>query len=114
MCRAAVDARGMSSLVSRSGQEAVTRMTDELQGEDSKATFDPLMPLHNHFWGEALRCGGLYIMGQNETGENEGHYCPVCEFVKHSPGFSAEESIGSITDQMLSWAREQALIPKVQ
>lgn len=113
MCREAVDLRGMSSLVARSGKEAVDRAMEEANGADPKETFDPLMALNGHFWSEALRCGGLYLMGQNETGENGGHYCPVCEFEKRSKGFVAKDAIGDIADQMAAWAREQGLLPEI-
>lgn len=111
-CREAVSERGMDSLVSRDGQEAIDRTVGDLEGEDPKKTFDPLMSLNWHFTNEALRCGGLYVMGQNETGENESHYCPMCEFVKHSEGFDAKASIGTIADQMRDWAQSEGLIPR--
>lgn len=88
-------------------------MKGEIEGDDLKRTFDPLLSLNNHFTGDALRCGGLYLMDQNESGENDGHYCPICEFVKHSPGFDAKASIDGIADQMATWAREQNLLPRV-
>lgn len=101
----------MSCLVSRDGKDATEKMVSELQGGDAKTTFDPLLSLNSHFSAEALRCGGLYIMGQNDTGENDGHICPVCEFVKHAKGFDAKEAIGNIADQMAEWARSEGMIP---
>lgn len=113
LCRKAVDDRGMSSLVARDGQAALDNVVAELQGDDAKKTFDPLMSLHWHFVNEALRCGGLYVMGDDPSGKNEGHYCPLCEFASNSHGFIAEEAIGNIANQMADWARSEGLIPAV-
>lgn len=112
MCRDAVSERGMDSLVARDGQEAIDRTLGDLHGEDPKKTFDPLMSLHWHFTNEALRCGALYLMGPNESGENDGQYCPMCEFGKHVQGFEAKAAIGGIADQMRDWAQTEGLIPK--
>lgn len=110
MCREAVTDRGMYGLVLKSGKAAVDNIVEELQG--GEPAFDPLMSLNNHFWGEALRCGGLYLMGQNETGENGGHYCPICELEKNSRAYIAKEAIGSIADQMRDHAIKQKMIPE--
>jgi hypothetical protein len=113
MCRNAVDERGMSGLVARNGKEAADNAVDELQG--GSPPFDPLMSMNWHWSAEAMRCGGLYLMTvDTETNpENEGHYCPICEFVKHAKGFDAKEAIGNIADQMAVHARAEGLIPKV-
>ena len=104
----------MMGLVAKSGVELVEKVKGEFDGENTKATFDPLMSINYHFTGEALRCGGVYLMGQDPSGANEGHYCPVCEFEKNSKGFEAEKSINSVADQMLEWCRTEGLLPKVQ
>ncbi len=111
MMRDAVAVRGMDALVAADGEEAMQSVVIELRG--GKAKFDPLMSLNWHFTGEAMRCGGLYLMGQNETGENDGHYCPICEFAKHSKGFEAKEAIGNIADQMAVHCRAEGLIPQL-
>lgn len=113
LCRKAVEDRGMGSLVSRGGEEAIERMKAELAGARPEETFDPLMSLNAHFSSEAMRCGGLYLMTKNETGDNDGHFCPICEFEKHLDGFDAETSIGEIADQMVTWARGQGLLAAV-
>jgi len=112
LCRAAVDDRGMTPLVAADGAEAIERTVEELNGGTPK--FDPLMSMHWHWTNSALEAGGLYLMGQNDTGENEGHFCPVCEFVKHSEGFDAKEAIGSVADQIAEYCRAEGLIPKPQ
>lgn len=101
----------MTSLVAADGEEAAERTVDELEGRPAK--FDPLMSMNWHWTGNAMRCGGLYLMAQNETGENDGHYCPVCEFVKHSEGFDAKREIEAVADQMAAHCRAEGLIPKI-
>lgn len=109
MLRAAVDERGMNDLVAHDGKAAADNLVAELQGEPTR--FDPLMELNNHFWAEALRCGGLYLMGLNEKGE---HYCPICEFEAHGTRFDAKTQIGECADAMLAHCREEGLLPKCQ
>lgn len=115
LCREAIALRGLEALVSRDGAELVERLEQQLRSGDPAApgSFDPLMSLNWHFMNEALRCGGLYVMGADESGANDGQYCPVCEFIKHQDGFVAEKAIGKIADQIAAWVREQGLIPKV-
>ena len=103
----------MSNLVAHDGDEAAERLESELNGEEKTKIFDPLMSLHYHFCGEALRCGGLYLMGENVTGDNDGQYCPICEFTQHLDGFDAPEEINNIAAQMAVWARTEHLIPQV-
>jgi hypothetical protein len=112
--REEVEAHGLSALVSSNGEELLARTVEELKGGDLKRTFDPLMSMNYHFTNNALTCGGLYLMGQNDTGENDGEFCPVCEFEKHSKGFDARTQISRVADQMAEWARSENLIPKTQ
>ncbi len=46
MMRAAVEARGLSSLVAASGHSAVENLVDEVQNGPSLDNFDPLMAMH--------------------------------------------------------------------
>jgi hypothetical protein len=119
LMRDAVDARGMSSLVAKDGQTAMANELAQLEAAQAgdpephkAAPLDPLMSLHWHFANEALRCGGLYLMGQNDDGKNDGHFCPVCEFEKHAEGFVAKEAIGSVADQIADHCRAEGLIAK--
>lgn len=107
MCREAISTRGMDGLVAKSGEEAAEHMVEELKG--GKAPFDPLMSMHWHWTNEALRNGGLYLMGVDEDGNP---YCPICEFEKHMTGFDAARDIGMIADQMQAHARAEGLIAR--
>jgi hypothetical protein len=109
MLRDAVEERGMSALVCSDGKEVADRVVQELEGE--KPLFDPLLALNNHFFCEALRCGGLYLMALNEQGE---HYCPLCEFEKHASGFDAKSTIAANADAMLEHCRTEGLLPVEQ
>ena len=122
--RDAIEARGISGLIAKSGEAAIddtvrqleeAQATGEVSEKTTRDTFDPLMSMHWHFTNEALRCGGLYLMTNDPAAnpDNDGEFCPVCEFVKHSQGFVASEAIGSVADQMLAYCREQGLVPKV-
>nr|WP_295465163.1 hypothetical protein [Mesorhizobium sp.] len=103
----------MSGLVARDGEQAHENIVEELQG--GSPPFDPLMSMNWHWTNEALRCGGLYLMAVDAEANpaNDGHYCPICEFVKHLEGFDAPASIGTIADQMAAHARSEGLIPSV-
>lgn len=119
--RASIEEKGLSGLIAKSGEAAMdnqVRQLEEAQREGgvseqtTKETFDPLMSMHWHFSNEALRLGGLYLMAQREDGQNEGHYCPLCEFEKNAPGFVATEEIGTVAGQMRDWCVEQGLIAR--
>lgn len=123
MMRDAVEERGLSNLVAKSGEAAIDnevrqleehQQTGEVSEETLKETFDPLISMNWHWCNNALRNGGLYIMGQNEDGVNDGHYCPICEYVKHVEGFEAKSEIESVADQMRAYCVEQKLVPAVQ
>lgn len=120
LMRDAIDDRGMSGLVAKDGETALENELAQLEAAKSgdpephkAAPLDPLMSMHWHFTNDALRCGGLYLMGAREDGQNDGHYCPICEFEKHAEGFVAKEAIGSVADQMAEYCRAEGLIPKV-
>ncbi len=101
----------MDGLGAKSGEAAVEDMKIELAG--GKVAFDPLMSMHHHWTGNALQQGGLYIMnidlGANP--DNEGHYCPLCEYEKYMKDFDAKRDIGVIADQMREHAIQEGLIP---
>jgi hypothetical protein len=110
LMRDTIEDRGMGGLVLKSGEALGENIEKELNGE--KAHFDPLMSMNTHWWSVALQNGGLYLMGTPEDGANEGHYCPLCEFEKHSEGFVAVEAVGSIADQMRDYAIAENLIAR--
>lgn len=116
ICRQTVEAYGMVGLVAKSGGEAVDCMKEDIEscGKSSDENFDPLMSLHWHFINDALRCGGLYLLGANPSGNNAGHYCPICEFEKNMEGFDARQAVETIAKQIAAYCREKGLLTKVQ
>jgi hypothetical protein len=119
MMREAVDERGMMPLVSNGSEELLERVKREFDADaqgvkkDDK-NFDPLISMHFHWMNAALSQGGPYLMGPTNTPEiNDGHYCPICEFVKHNKTpFDAKAAIGNVADQMQAWCRKRGLIPQ--
>lgn len=113
MMRQAVTDHGLDSLVHKDGKSAFENELKALEGQTP--AFDPLMQMNWFFSGEAIRCGGLYLMMLNEQDNpnNNGHYCPVCEFEKHQQDFIAADQITSLAKQMQEHAREQGLIPQL-
>ncbi len=80
--RASIGARGLTSLVPKSGEEACSRMINTLQGDDNLKDFDPLMSAHNQILSNAMdmiaNIGGnpLFLMGSHP--DNPEWECPIC------------------------------------
>lgn len=107
MMRSAIDDRGLSGLVAKSGEEAAERMKTELEG--GQAAFDPLMSMNWHFSNAALECGGLYMMTPGDDGKPR---CPLCEFEKNTEGFDPKTEIEKVADQMRAHCLEKGMISK--
>lgn len=106
MFRAAIDKFGMTALVPSTANDAVVR-----QSHGGVADWDPLMAMFTHYMQNAIQEGGLYLLSQDPSGTNDGHYCPVCEYVKYAEDFDANRDIEKIAGQMAEWARSQGLLP---
>lgn len=107
MCRESIDGRGMGHLGAQNGEAAFEDMKAELEG--GEPPFDPLMSMNWHWSDAALKSGGHYLLLQN-SGAEDGHYCPLCEFERHVEGFNAAEAIGNVADQMLEHCRVKGLV----
>lgn len=106
--RAALDARGIGHLGAKSGEEAVSNITEQLEG--GSPAYDPLMDCNNMIWSRGLEAGGLYLMGQKEDGS---HYCPICEAISHGAG-DEKFWIDGPADAVLGHCRKLRLVPAVQ
>lgn len=65
MMRAAVEARGMTPLVSDDGQSAVVKLVEEIQQGLTMDTFDPLMAMNWNIMGnlmETLGSASFYLL----------------------------------------------------
>lgn len=107
--RQAINDRGLSGLIAGSGEKATESLVRQLEGSEDLSDYDPLMACNWAFHTEALRLGGLYLMG---TDENGNQYCPLCEADFH--GGHAQEWIDGCADAQLEFAREKGLIARVQ
>lgn len=114
-CKAAIESRGLKSL-GKSAEQAFENLVQEADGVApvTKEQFDPYMSMNNHWWGTALKLGGLYLMMVPRTDkpeENEGHYCPLCEMAAHMKGFDPKVEIPLVADQMRAWCIHENLLP---
>jgi len=112
--RKAIEDRGLSHLVAKSGEEAFENMKAELQGESS-GSYDLLMNCNWMICTAALKEGGLYLLSGKEDGTP---YCPICEDVAHNPPEEKEEVetwwIDGPADSVLEYCRDEGLVPGVQ
>jgi hypothetical protein len=113
----AIKARGLWHLVARSGQEATSRMKQELAGTETDATYDPLMSCHWKIFCRALQLGGLYLV--------QADLCPVCEALVRTPlkpdgdpakEFRSKEELEAYwidgpADSELAYAKEKGIVP---
>lgn len=114
--RAAIEVRGLSHLVARSGAEAVQNTVLELEGREAEAYFDPLMAVHNMIWSACLSALGLGLMMVDEQGN---HLCPLCTILPDYPPipeghrYKSKESyfIDGPADAVLELARAKGLVP---
>jgi hypothetical protein len=102
--RKAIDDRGLTPLVARSGEEAMASTVRQLEGQDTKADFDPLMNANWAIFGAFLHDTG--IAGLSFEG------CPLCEVQKGSG--LAEDWINGAADDQLTAARDLGLVPAKQ
>jgi hypothetical protein len=72
--RAAIADRGLSALVSETGQAAVANLKSEIVDGPSIDNFDPLMGAHNAILGNAIQITGPVLL--MASGDDEP--CPLC------------------------------------
>jgi hypothetical protein len=98
--RAAIDERGLSKFVAKSGQEVMDKVAHELK--TTEAVFDPLMQAMFAILNNALEGGhNMYLL--------TGDYCPVCESEKHGCQ-PAEWWFTNAANDQLEKAKELGLI----
>lgn len=69
--REKIEASPYGYMIANSGAEVADRMVS-----GKPVDFEPLMAAHNMILSNALRVGGLGLMGHKPDGS---HYCPICE-----------------------------------
>ena len=79
--RHAIAVRGLNDFVAAGGGELLERIKGELEDKpQTKRNFDPLLSANFALMSNAIRGGGLYLLGLKPDG---GEYCPVCEAEAH-------------------------------
>lgn len=94
---------GMDHLVSKTGEEAMEKMVDQIEGTDTtpEKTFDPLLNANWAITAQWIKDVG--IAGMSYDG------CPLCEVESTSPGRAQNWIDGSIGDQ-LEYAKHHGII----
>lgn len=102
----------MSGLIVKGGAAAMENEMKALDG--NKPDFDPLMSHNWHWTSFGMRNGGVTMMtlDMERNPDNEGHYCPMCEWVRHVPAIDVKEAIDSVSDQMREHCISEGLIPR--
>lgn len=111
--RAALDARGLTPFIAKSGEEAAARMQRmQEDGEETKDTFEPLMGCNQMLMEGAIRMGGLAVINTND--------CPVCMAMKaaancpcgksHSEAEIEKHWTVDVADCALARAKELGLV----
>lgn len=103
--RKAIDDRGLTPLVAKSGEAAMESIKREIEGESDKSDFDPLMGAHWAISGQYLKDVGLAGMS--------GDKCPLCEVEKSGAG-RAQNWIDGASEDQLACARHFGLVPQKQ
>ena len=101
-----IDDKGMTQFIPDSGEEAVTNMKKEIEGED--VPFDPLMGSYwriNNKMAESLRDLGR----EDEILQLK---CPLCILVEDGQPETAADWINGVTDEAQMYAVDQGLITK--
>ena len=112
--RKAIDDRGLTRFISKDGEQASQNMVAQLQGEDTKDHYDPLMAAVFAIWGNAIEAFGLDIMRPEAP-------CPLCVLDQHvkectDEGCTMKQSgsdwIGYAADGQIDAATELGLLGK--
>ncbi len=111
--RSAIEQRGMGHLTARSGEEAMMRFEEEVIGQATKHTFDPLMACHNRVVERATQRFGLALFAPNEDGSEK---CPVCLLLT-LPDDKGRDRAGlevhysdELADSVLEYCRSEGLV----
>lgn len=79
--RQAIQDRGLTPLISSSGEEAAEKLADELQRGENVDNFDPLMRAHNAIWANAMSFvadGGGNPLAMLDPEAPDKVQCPIC------------------------------------
>lgn len=98
--RTGVETRGMMALVAPSGQAAIYRAKQELEGAATNSTYDPLMSAHWMIMSAVLEKGGLEVI----------NLCPLCVVAEHGGDTIVAEWVKGCLDSVLEYVKENKLL----
>lgn len=101
--RQAIDDRGLSHLVSKTGEQAHAALVDQLEGGADQRFFDPLMNANFAIFSAFLEGAGL--AGLDLQG------CPLCEVAKSDLPNLDDDWISGAADVQLHAARLFGVAP---
>lgn len=109
--RAGIDERGLSQLIARDGKAAAERMTAEVKGTATDATFDPLMAAHWAIVNRAMERGWRGPF-------DPAVLCPLCFVQDHYDTCQQPNCVKSLpsewitgcADWILATCREKGLV----
>lgn len=113
MIRQSIETHGMDSLVTKTAEGAAEQIAKQASGVPEEKNFDPLLSHHWYWSNMAMEFGGLYLLGVDPSGANDGKYCPVCEAAKHASDFEPQAQIDMVSKAQADWARSADLLPPV-
>lgn len=102
--KAGVQQRGMWALVAPSGQAAIYRIKQELEGTPTNSTYDPLMAAHWMIMNAVLQQGGLDVINR----------CPLCVVEEHGGDAMVAEWVKGCLDSVLEYVKENKLLDAIQ
>lgn len=128
--RKAIDDRGLTPFIAKDGKVAVAQLTKQIEtGDDTKATFDPLMSAHWSITTNAMQAldrvgiNPLYLLSDGSEAPDGRNDCPLCELnYLHEQGCTNPDCtldkkrgydwmIDRAASDALSQAREYGLVP---
>ena len=106
MLRAAIDRRGLTGLVAKSGEQACSNVAADLQGtKNPRATFDPLMDAHFAIVNQVMGRVGLAVMAPNDDGSER---CPLC-FIQETHDKECQDPRCGSFDKWIDCASDDSL-----
>lgn len=76
MLKNEVEARGLGSMIARTGDALLARIKEQEIHGTTLSNFEPLIHTHNGIVGSVIHCSGGHFV--NHDAEQGGALCPVC------------------------------------
>jgi hypothetical protein len=128
--RAAIEERGLMGFVANSGQAAINKVVDDLEGAPEKQTFEPLMAANMAIWNNTMSACAQYnanpLAMMSADPDHPERECPICflnwlhvehiqnctnENCTYPKEFTFNWMIERASDDQLERAREFGFVP---